>query len=92
MSDESMTPAEMKAVRDSLMLCIQALAGNPMLTDEQLERFVRACEHADAIGPFIDPTSWMQAHGRLDAMTEDARDLARFLRRVRERHPEMVLR
>lgn len=87
----ALSQGEFMAIRDAMALFLRALLGNPMLTDDYLELFVRECESSSAIGPFVDPTLFMgDGFAKLRTMTNDARDLTTLTRSVRERHPELT--
>lgn len=37
-----------------------------------LRRFIRMIDHADAVGPILDPSLWMQGHSKMSEIREIA--------------------
>lgn len=91
MTDEEgpLTRAEFALVQDSLQLILRIATTTPALSLRNLDRFIRQSEYADTLGPFLDPTLWMQGKDKLDAMTEDAKALRSLIKGVLSRHPEI---
>lgn len=72
---EELTKEEYLGVQNVLGILAQAaLAVNP----DTLERFIRTAERADTVGPFVDPTTWMQGREGLLRVIRHARALAGF--------------
>jgi hypothetical protein len=62
---------------------LQVIAQLAADTDpETIEAFIRQAEHADTLGPFMDPTAWSAGHDRLATVIRHARALAAFRREV----------
>jgi hypothetical protein len=49
-----------------------------IVKDLPLVDFLNAIEHADALGPAIDPTLWMQGHRKMYAVRDLASSLLTF--------------
>ena len=75
-----MTPDEILRVRTRLE--VLARGARDMLTLEELDDFIRTCERADTIGPFLDPTAWMKGHDQMKVMVEHARALRTFRKAI----------
>lgn len=43
-----------------------------------LKEFIAAAEHADSIGPYVDPTLWIKAAPKLGDILDLARSLRNF--------------
>lgn len=70
-----MTNAEYTVMQNRLQVIGQLVIG----TDpETLDAFIRQAEHADTVGPFLDPTMWRDGHDRLATVIRHARALASF--------------
>lgn len=54
--------AEYRAAVQAAVLCAK------LLEQHDIPQLLRDIEHADAVGPILNPTLWMQKHG---AMNED---------------------
>ena len=74
-----MSKAEILRIRTQLEVLTRAARGIPL---EDLDDFIRTCEGADTIGPFLDPTAWMRGKSSLDVMVDHARALRAFRRAV----------
>lgn len=62
-SGEAMGEAEYRAVLDQARLLCQIVANSELI--DGLGRAIQLAERSDAIGPFVDPTLWMQGGGAL---------------------------
>jgi hypothetical protein len=60
MSEENMSNVEYQATQQQVTM----LAG--LIVDLPLESFLNRIYHAEAAGPILDPTLWMQAHGKMN--------------------------
>jgi len=56
----------------------QILALARSVRDIPLDEFIEAGEHADTVGPFLDPTLWREGHGNLQKIMDLARALRKF--------------
>lgn len=73
---------EYNAVLTQLRLINTIMMGGP--SDDELQAFIDANEHADSIGPLMDPTAWMQAHDNIRAIQRSARALQRHRKEIRD--------
>lgn len=76
-----MLDAEYKSHMQKLVMCADVIEHVPF--DELLEML----EHADGIGPFIDPTAWMKGHHNIEPqrkLVSAGRAFAASLREARE--------
>lgn len=68
-----------KAMQELLVMQMRAaLTVVHALNAEDLEAWVDAAEHADTMGPFLDPTLWIAAHDDLRLMIDHARLLLKL--------------
>lgn len=49
---------------------------------DALDAFIRQCETADVMGPYLDPTLWMRGHADLVLLRDHARAFAAFHKAV----------
>lgn len=72
-----MSDAEYKMIQDQLVLFAS------MSKDLDLDGFIQKAEKADTVGPFIDPTLWTKANGKLRAIIDMAKALKTFQQTVK---------
>ena len=77
---------EYELIQNQIMLLGSAVK------DLDLDGFISEIDHADTVGPFIDPTKWIQAHDTMDQIRDLAVGLKSFQNTVRkiirEKYPE----
>lgn len=78
-ADRTMSSSEWMLTQTQIYL----LAG--MVARLPLDEFLEKAERADAIGPFVDPTLYIEKHDDLRCVTE----VARALRQVKTRCAEL---
>lgn len=62
---------------------VELLARLLLATDaDELDAFIAAGEHSDAVAPFVDPTAWIRGHDRLQTVIGHARALAEARRTI----------
>lgn len=62
---DPITSAELETYQSTIM---QIVLMARILKDIDLPKLIETIDHANAIGPFVDPTLWMQ---KVDAMSQD---------------------
>lgn len=67
------------------MRAVNSVALSEVVTDEQIEAFIRQAEHEDVLASFFDPTAWMRGgHDNLKAASACAQAWLRFRKDVRK--------
>lgn len=87
MSD--LTEAEFLSIRDRAM--VVARSALTLVKPEELAAFIRMSEHADVIGPFLDPSLWQNGRESAQQTTALMRAVSRFRRELVELVGEEVV-
>lgn len=85
MSQATLSIPEQQAVAAQVRAVLTVVRG---LDEDRLERWIEACERADAIGPFLDPTAWIAGHQKLADLIEASRSLLELRKVLRVVAPE----
>lgn len=78
-----MTDAEYMATQAQVTTFCQ------LLVAMDLDPFIEAINHADAIGPFVDPTLWTKAHKPMHQIRQQAVALRLARSHLRQHVPEL---
>lgn len=80
--DELKTEAGMKAFMDTMSSNVKMICLLP------LEKYIEKTNFANTIGPFLDPTLWMNGHQSMDEWTSLAKDL----NKIKQKYKHLVFR
>jgi hypothetical protein len=75
------TPAEYRAAQGRVQLIAQLILSTPR---EDFDGLIQSAEHADTLGPFMDPTAWSAGHDLLRLVIDNAQTLRRAQDEIRK--------